>query len=60
MLITPVGYPACPDLADRAKIARLVDPSRIGVELSEEMQLRPEQFTDAIVVHHPQARYFGV
>ena len=55
-----IGYPACPDLADRAKIARLLDPARIGVELSEEMQLHPEQSTDAIVIHHPQARYFSV
>jgi 5-methyltetrahydrofolate--homocysteine methyltransferase len=54
------GYPACPDLGDRAKIARLLAPERIGVELSEEMQLHPEQSTDAIVVHHPQARYFSV
>jgi 5-methyltetrahydrofolate--homocysteine methyltransferase len=55
-----IGYPACPDLADRAKIARLLQPERIGVELSEEMQLAPEQSTDAIVVHHPEARYFSV
>ncbi len=55
-----IGYPACPDLADRAKIARLLAPERIGVELSEEMQLHPEQATDAIVVHHPEARYFSV
>ena len=55
-----IGYPACPDLADRAKIARLLAPERIGVELSEEMQLHPEQSTDAIVVHHPEARYFSV
>ncbi len=55
-----LGYPACPDLADRAKIARLLDPARIGVALSEEMQLHPEQSTDAIVVHHPEARYFSV
>jgi 5-methyltetrahydrofolate--homocysteine methyltransferase len=55
-----IGYPACPELADRAKIARLLDPARIGVELSEEMQLHPEQSTDAIVVHHPQAKYFSV
>jgi 5-methyltetrahydrofolate--homocysteine methyltransferase len=54
------GYPACPDLADRAKVARLLDPSRIGVELSEEMQLHPEQSTDAIVLHHPEAKYFSV
>jgi 5-methyltetrahydrofolate--homocysteine methyltransferase len=55
-----IGYPACPDLADRAKIARLLEPGRIGVELSEEMQLHPEQSTDAIVIHHPEARYFSV
>jgi 5-methyltetrahydrofolate--homocysteine methyltransferase len=54
------GYPACPDLADRAKVARLLRPERIGVELSEEMQLHPEQSTDAIVLHHPDARYFSV
>ncbi len=55
-----IGYPACPDLADRAKTVRLLEPSRIGVELSEEMQLHPEQSTDAIVVHHPEAKYFSV
>jgi 5-methyltetrahydrofolate--homocysteine methyltransferase len=54
------GYPACPDLADRRKIARLLRPERIGVELSEELQLHPEQSTDAIVVHHPAAHYFSV
>jgi 5-methyltetrahydrofolate--homocysteine methyltransferase len=55
-----IGYPACPDLADRAKIARLLEPGRIGVELSEEMQLHPEQSTDALIAHHPQAKYFSV
>jgi 5-methyltetrahydrofolate--homocysteine methyltransferase len=54
------GYPACPDLNDRAKVMRLLEPSRIGVELSEEMQLHPEQSTDAIVLHHPEAKYFSV
>jgi 5-methyltetrahydrofolate--homocysteine methyltransferase len=54
-----LGYPACPDLADRAKVARLLQPERIGVELSEEMQLVPEQSTDALVVHHPEAKYFS-
>jgi 5-methyltetrahydrofolate--homocysteine methyltransferase len=54
-----IGYPACPDLADRAKVARLLEPGRIGVELSEEMQLAPEQSTDALVVHHPEAKYFS-
>ena len=55
-----IGYPACPDLADRAKMVRLLEPDRIGVELSEEMQLHPEQSTDAIVIHHPEAKYFSV
>ncbi|WP_368396947.1 methionine synthase [Streptomyces sclerotialus] len=54
-----LGYPACPDLADRAKIADLLRPERIGVVLSEEFQLHPEQSTDALVVHHPQAGYFN-
>ncbi|GAA2307678.1 methionine synthase [Streptomyces kunmingensis] len=53
------GYPACPDLEDRAKIAALLGPERIGVHLSEEFQLHPEQSTDAIVVHHPEASYFN-
>ncbi|MEW2626430.1 vitamin B12 dependent-methionine synthase activation domain-containing protein, partial [Streptomyces sp. NPDC048106] len=53
------GYPACPDLEDRAKIATLLEPERIGVHLSEEFQLHPEQSTDAIVVHHPEAGYFN-
>jgi 5-methyltetrahydrofolate--homocysteine methyltransferase len=53
------GYPACPDLADRAVLVSLLDPSRIGVTLSEELQLHPEQSTDALVVHHPEAKYFN-
>ena len=53
------GYPACPDLEDREKIVDLLDPARIGVSLSEGFQLVPEQATDAIVVHHPEAKYFN-
>jgi 5-methyltetrahydrofolate--homocysteine methyltransferase len=53
------GYPACPDLDDRAKVVRLLRPERIGVLLSEEFQLVPEQSTDALIVHHPEARYFS-
>jgi 5-methyltetrahydrofolate--homocysteine methyltransferase len=53
------GYPACPNLEDRAKVVALLDPARIGVELSEEFQLHPEQSTDAVVVHHPEAKYFN-
>ncbi|MFI2262445.1 methionine synthase [Streptomyces tubercidicus] len=54
-----LGYGACPDLEDRAKIADLLKPERIGVELSEEFQLHPEQSTDAIVIHHPEGKYFN-
>ena len=53
------GYPACPDLEDRAKIVELLQPDRIGVTLSEEFQLDPEQSTDALVLHHPEAKYFS-
>jgi 5-methyltetrahydrofolate--homocysteine methyltransferase len=53
------GYPACPDLEDRAKVMRLLDAERIGVHLSEEFQLDPEQSTDAVIVHHPEAKYFS-
>jgi 5-methyltetrahydrofolate--homocysteine methyltransferase len=54
------GYPACPNLEDQSKMFALLDPARIGVELSEEFQLHPEQSTSAIIVHHPDAKYFSV
>ncbi|WP_031069190.1 methionine synthase [Streptomyces sp. NRRL WC-3742] len=54
-----LGYGACPELEDRSKIAELLRPERIGVVLSEEFQLHPEQSTDAIVIHHPEAKYFN-
>ncbi|MGX6512599.1 methionine synthase [Rhodococcus sp. SJ-2] len=54
------GYGACPDLEDRIKLVELLEPGRIGVELSEELQLHPEQSTDAFVLHHPEAKYFNV
>ncbi|MGI8614669.1 MAG: methionine synthase [Nocardioidaceae bacterium] len=53
------GYPACPDLEDRTKLVGLLHPERIGVTLSAELQLHPEQSTDALVVHHPEAKYFN-
>src|SRR6266571_1570419 len=53
------GYPACPDLDDRAKVMRLLEPERIGVTLSEEFQLAPEQSTDALIAHHREAKYFS-
>jgi 5-methyltetrahydrofolate--homocysteine methyltransferase len=52
------GYPACPDLTDNAKVAELLEASRIGVVVSEGFQLHPEQTTDAIICHHPAAKYF--
>jgi 5-methyltetrahydrofolate--homocysteine methyltransferase len=54
------GYPACPNLEDQTKLFELLDPARIRVSLSEEFQLVPEQSTSAIVVHHPEAKYFNV
>ena len=55
-----LGYPACPDMEDRRKVVELLRPERVGVELSEELQLHPEQSTDALVFHHPEAKYFSV
>jgi 5-methyltetrahydrofolate--homocysteine methyltransferase len=52
------GYPACPDLTDNAKVAGLLGADRIGVTVSEGFQLHPEQTTDAIICHHPMAKYF--
>ncbi len=54
------GYPAVPRLEDQALLLQLLGAERIGVELSEEFQLHPEQSTSAIVVHHPQAKYFNI
>lgn len=54
------GYPACPNLADQAVLLDLLGASRVGIELSDEDQLWPEQSTSAIVIHHPEARYFNV
>lgn len=55
-----LGYPACPDMEDRRKVVELLRPERMGVELSDELQLHPEQSTDAFVFHHPEAKYFSV
>ena len=54
------GYPACPNLEDQTKLFELLDPSRIDVELTEEFQLDPEQSTSAIIIHHPEAKYFNI
>src|SRR5262249_576020 len=54
------GYPACPNLEDQAKLLPLLEASRIGVALSEEYRLVPEQSTSAVIVPHPAAKYFNV
>ena len=53
------GYPACPDIEQQTQLCELLEPERIGVHLSEEFQLHPEQSTSAIIVHHPEAKYFN-
>jgi 5-methyltetrahydrofolate--homocysteine methyltransferase len=53
------GYPACPDIEQQLQLCELLQPERIGVVLSEEFQLHPEQSTSAIIVHHPEAKYFN-
>ena len=54
------GYPACPNLEDQSKLFELLQPEDIGVELTEEFMLNPEQSTSAIIVHHPEAKYFNI
>jgi 5-methyltetrahydrofolate--homocysteine methyltransferase len=54
------GYPACPRLEDQEPLLRLLGAERIGVTISDEWQLHPEQSTSAIVLHHPRAKYFSV
>jgi 5-methyltetrahydrofolate--homocysteine methyltransferase len=54
------GYPACPDLEDQTKLFELLQPDRIGLHLTEQFLLEPEQSTNAIIVHHPAAKYFNV
>jgi 5-methyltetrahydrofolate--homocysteine methyltransferase len=54
------GYPACPNLEDQAKLFALLDAERIGVMLTDEYSLEPEQSTNAIIIHHPEARYFNI
>jgi 5-methyltetrahydrofolate--homocysteine methyltransferase len=53
------GYPACPELEQQVQLMELLRPERIGVRLSEEFQLHPEQSTSAIIAHHPEAKYFN-
>jgi 5-methyltetrahydrofolate--homocysteine methyltransferase len=54
------GYPACPDLSEQSKVFRLLRPESIGLRLTEGFSLDPEQSTVSLMVHHPQAGYFGM
>lgn len=54
------GYPACPNLEDNKILFELLKPERIGVTLTEEWQMVPEQSTNAIICHHPEAKYFFI
>ncbi len=54
------GYPACPNLDDQAKLFSLLQPERIGIELTDQFHMVPEQSTSAIICHHPEARYFNI
>ena len=54
------GYPACPDLEAHKPLFAFLKPEAIGITLTENMQMVPEQTTSAIVAHHPQAKYFAV
>ncbi len=54
------GYPACPNLEDQEILLDLLGAQKIGITLSEEFQLEPEQSTSALVCHHPKAKYFSI
>ena len=54
------GYPACPDLEEHAKLFAILPAERAGITLTEAFQLVPEQSTAAIVVHHPEAKYYSI
>lgn len=54
------GYPACPDLNAHRSVFAMLKPEAIGVGLTENMEMTPEQTTSALIAHHPQAKYFAV
>jgi len=54
------GYGACPDLDDHATVFRILPADAIGMQLTSAFQLLPEQSTAAIIVHHPEAKYYAV
>ena len=52
------GFPSCPDVAQHHLVWKLLQPEKSGMSLTESGQIIPEQSTAAIVVHHPEAKYF--
>jgi len=54
------GYPACPDLSMQKILFDIINPGEIGIELTENFEMTPEQSTTAIIIHHPDAKYFAV
>jgi 5-methyltetrahydrofolate--homocysteine methyltransferase len=54
------GYPACPDLEQQEVLFELLEPEAIGITLTEGHMMEPEASVSALVVHHPEARYFSV
>lgn len=54
------GYPACPNLEDQEALLEMLEADKVGIVLSDEYQLHPEESTSAIVLHHPEAKYFSV
>jgi 5-methyltetrahydrofolate--homocysteine methyltransferase len=55
------GYGACPDLEDHQQLFSLLPAEQaLGMELTSAFQLIPEQSTAAVLVHHPQAKYYAV
>jgi len=54
------GYSSCPDLNLQQPLFELLKAEQIGLSLTEEMQMVPEQSVSAVVVHHNEASYFSV
>jgi 5-methyltetrahydrofolate--homocysteine methyltransferase len=55
------GYPACPRLEDQAELFRLLSVTQaIGVRLTEGYMMDPESSVSALVLHHPEAKYFSL
>jgi len=54
------GYPACPNLEDQTGLFQLIDPTQVGISITENFLLEPEQSTSAIIFHHPDAKYFNI